>query len=338
MIIDEVQRVPEIFLAIKRDVDKHRIPARYLLTGSANPLLIPKLGDSLVGRMEIIDLMTLSQGEIYNKKIDFIDLAFSNHQFANPKNPLIKEELYRRAMVGGYPSVQSMNAEAHQAWMRNYLNLLLQRDIKDLAAIEKLTEMPKLLQILAFRSSNLLNIAEVARDAKLVAKTVERYIALLKTIFIIHLQLAWSANSTLRFTKSPKLYINDTGLQGYLLGFNLNRALEDNVIMGRVVENFVIEELRKQATWSHTRVSLYHFRTTDGQEVDLVLEDRLGNIVGIEVKSSSRVTPDDFKGLSYLQRKAGRKFLKGFVIYTGNQTVPFGNNLYALPINLVWEE
>lgn len=338
VILDEVQRIPEIFLAIKSDVDKNRIPGRYLLTGSANPLLIPRMGDSLAGRMEIIDLMPLSQGEISNKEEKFIDLIFkSDKPLKAPKKILSKKNLYEKLLIGGYPTVQHLDDEDREAWMRNYLNLILKKDIKDLAEIEKISEMPNLLRLLSSRVSNLLNVAEVSRDSKLITKTVHRYLALLETIFIIYRQNPWSTNIGLRFTKAPKLYLIDTGLLSYLLDFNLERALKDNTQMGKKLENFVVSELKKQITWSKTIPQIYHFRTTSGEKVDVVLENRSGNIVGIEVKNSERVTQEDFKWLKYLQEKTKNKFLKGIVLYTGSQTLPFGENLYALPINSLWE-
>ncbi len=338
VIIDEVQRVPEIFLAIKIDVDKNRIAGRYLLTGSANPLLIPKLGDSLAGRMEVVDLMPLSQGEINNVEEKFIDLLFSDKQLIeSPRSSLSKKDLYKKILLGGYPSIQNIDEESQEAWMRSYLNLILQRDIKDLAQIEKVTELPNLLKILAHRASGLLNVAEVSRDSKMVTKTLHRYIALLETIFLISLQPAWSNNIALRFIKSPKLYLVDSGLLAYLLDMNLERALKDTVQMGKIVENFVVSELKKQITWSKTRPQIYHFRTLGGEEVDIVLENRMGNIVGIEVKSNERVTVDDFKGLSYLKEKAGKAFLRGIVLYPGSQTIPFGNDLFVVPIHTLWQ-
>lgn len=338
VILDEVQRIPEIFLAIKRDVDKKRVAGSYLLTGSANPLLIPRLGDSLAGRMEIINLMPLSQGEINDSEEKFIDLVFTNRQLTSPKKKLSKEHLYKRILAGGYPSVQKMDEEDSQAWMRNYINLILQKDVKDLANIEKIAEIPNLLKMLALRSSSLLNVAELSRDTKLVAKTVHRYLILLETIFMINLQRPWSTNLSLRFIKSPKLYLEDTGLLSYLFDMSLERALKDQMHMGKIVENFVVNELQKQATWSKTRVQLHHFRTTGGEEVDIVLENGAGDIVGIEVKNSEKVTPDDFKGLMYLQEKAKHRFVKGIVLYTGSTYVPFGKSLFCLPINALWEE
>jgi predicted AAA+ superfamily ATPase len=337
VIIDEVQRVPEIFLVIKRDVDVNTAPGRYLLTGSANPLLLPRLGDSLAGRMEVIDLMPLSQGEIASTREMFIDMVFGTQPLKNPARVLSKETLYKKILVGGYPSVQSLDDEGRDAWLRNYINLLLQRDIKDLAQIEKLTEMPNLLKILASRASGLLNIAEVARECKIEVKTVHRYIALLETIFLIHIQRPWSTNIAQRFIKSPKVYMVDSGLLAYLLDTNLEKALSNSTHMGRIVENFVVGELRKQATWSKKQVELYHSRMMTGEEVDVILEDRSGNVVGIEIKSNEGVGTEDFKGLRFLRDKIGKKFVMGIVLYAGSQYMPFENNLYALPINALWD-
>ncbi len=337
VILDEVQRVPEIFLTLKRDVDSNRIAGRYLLTGSANPLLIPRLGDSLAGRMEIIDLMPLSQGEIHQKKDTFIDVLFSEKQLQSPPTPLSKEDLYERIIRGGYPSVQNGDSESRDAWMRSYLNLILQKDIRDLAQIEKVTELPNLLRITATRAANLLNVAHISSDIKMIAKTVHRYLALLETIFIIYRQLPWSNSRSMRLIKSPKLYLVDSGLLCYLLNVSLERLLADGLFVGSILENFIVGELRKQATWSATQVQSYHFRTVTGEEVDVVLEDRSGAIVGIEIKHGFNVTKDDFKGLRYLKNKVGKKFLKGIVLYTGSQYIPFSKDLFAMPINSVWE-
>ena len=337
VIIDEVQRVPEIFLPIKVDVDKNRHAGRYLLTGSANPLLIPKLGDSLAGRMEVIDLMPLSQGEIEGVKENFIDTVFEEKEITRATKDLAKKKLYERAIIGGYPSVQGVSKEDRDAWMRSYLNLILQRDIKDLAQIEKLTELPNILKILAYQAANLLNVAEVSRDVKMVSQTVHRYIALLETIFLINLESSWHTNLTLRITKSPKVYLVDSGLLTYLLGLDLNGALNDTLQMGKVIENFVVNELRKQITWSKIKPDLYHFRSASGQEVDIILEDRSGKLIAIEVKSGETVLPRDFNNLKYLKEKLGKKFIKGFVVYSGQYTLPFGENLTALPINLLWK-
>lgn len=336
VIIDEVQRVPEIFLPLKIDVDNNRTPGRYLLTGSANPLLIPRLGDSLAGRMEIIELMPLSQGEIYHHQETFIDNLFLDQPLVQPKKHIARDELYARIIRGGYPSVQQTDTEDADAWMRSYINLLLQRDIKDLAQIEKITELPNLLNILAHRTSNLLNVAEVARDCKMVTQTVHRYMSLLETIFLITVHQPWHTNLSLRSIKSPKLYMIDTGLLCYLTGLTIERSKQEPVLMGKILENFIVSELKKAGTWSTTKPMFYHFRTTDGKEVDIILENRAGQIIAIEIKGSDTVGVNDFKGIKYLQEKVPDRFIKGIVLYTGSQMVPFGNNLFAIPIPYLW--
>lgn len=325
VIIDEVQRIPELFLAIKQDVDTHRIAGNYLLTGSANPLLIPRLGDSLAGRMEIIDLMPLSQGEINGVIETFISKAFSKEPAlldSQATTSLTRESLYKQIIIGGYPGVQGITDEDRIAWMRNYLNLLLQKDIKDLAQIEKLTELPQLLRILAARAANLLNVAEVSRDTTLTIKTTHRYLALLEAIFIVNLLPAWSNNFGSRFIKAPKVYLIDSGLLSYLLNTTLEKSMNDAMFMGKIVENFVVSEIKKQATWSETAINLYHFRTPSGEEIDLILEDLEGNIVGIEVKNSSSITPHDFKNLKYLQERIKKDSKKALFFMLEISTCP----------------
>lgn len=338
VILDEIQRVPELFLAIKKEVDQNPDPGKFLLTGSANALLIPKLGDSLAGRMEVIDLMPLSQGELNGTKEVFIDAVFNKWTVKNKINSINKEDLYKKIIFGGYPSIQRLDEEDCLAWMRNYLNLILKRDIKDLAQIEKLTELPNLLKILSSRVSNLLNIAELSRECKIPAKTLHRYFVLLETIFLVNSQPAWSTNISQRFLKSPKVYMLDSGLLSYLLDTNIEKAMANSTHMGKIVENFVVSELRKQATWSKIITQMYHCRTASGQEVDIILEDRSENIVGIEVKSSQTVGTSDFNGLKYLKDKVKDKFVMGIVLNTGSSIIPFDKDLYAMPINALWDD
>jgi len=328
-----VQRVPELFLTIKKDVDEHRQPGRYALTGSANPLLIPRLGDSLVGRMEIFTLFPLSQGELQNTQDAFIDILF-DHKLPSA-TPLTKEQLYQKIETGGYPQVQGINYGAREDWFNAYVTMLLQRDVKDLANISGLTELPNLLSLLATRAGNLLNVAELSRTSGLSTSTLHRYLTLLETVFLIEFLQPWSSNLGKRLVKAPKAYMVDTGLLSFLLGFQVNEQVFDARI-GAILENFVIGELFKQATWSQVRIKIFHARTASGIEVDCILEDRQGRLVGIEIKNSQTVTPQDFKGLKHFAELAGDKFLQGIVLYTGSHHVPFGQNLHALPISTLW--
>jgi uncharacterized protein len=336
VILDVVQRAPDIFLTIKKDIDENRIPGRYLLTGSANPLMIPRLSDAFVGRMEVLTLYPFSQGELHNHTDQFIDAAFSKEKPAMRFEMITKKELLHRIIIGGYPLVQNVDSATREAWINSYITTILERDMKDLAQISGLAEFPNLLRLLAVRAGNLLNTAELSRFSGISATTLSRYLALLQALFIVHFQQPWYANLSKRLVRAPKTYFVDSGILFFLLGINIDRFSFDPQLMGGILENFVLEELRKQATWCNTRVQLYHFRSVDGIEVDILMEDAAGNIVGIEIKSSETVMPDDFKGLRYLQEQLGKKFVRGYVFYTGNEHIPFSPHLYALPISALW--
>jgi len=335
VILDEIQRVPELFLSIKKDVDENRKSGSYLLTGSANPLMVPRLGDSLAGRMEILNLFPLSQGELNNNPGTFIDTIFGNKL---PKTvTLAREELYTKIDIGGYPSIQfCKDLEARESWFQSYVTTLLQRDVKDLANISGLAQLPNLLTLLAARTSSLFNGGELARTSGLPSTTLHRYLTLLEALYLVHLQPAWSPNFGKRLTKSPKIYLVDTGLLSFLLGVQIEHGLLEGRMVGPIVENFVVSELQKQASWSAVRVKLFHFRTTSGIEVDIVLENSAGNVVGIEVKNSQTVIAQDFKGLAHLAEITGNKFIRGIVLYAGSQSIPFGSKLHALPIASLW--
>ncbi len=336
VILDEVQRVPELFIAIKKDVDEHRMPGRYILTGSANPLLLPRLGDSLAGRMMLLDLYPLSQGELMQESERFIDWAFSQEAYVSRGKVDTKESLYTRIVAGGYPEIQSIAPEDRDLWFEAYITTILYRNVQDIAEVEKLTEFPQLLRLLATRVGNLLNVSEIAAASKIPVTTVKRYLALLETIFLIKFQQPWSSNLSSRLIKSPKVCLLDTGLLCFLLGITTERALKNPQLMGPILENFVLAELLKQATWNNHRVQFYHFRTTQGIEVDILLEDAQGNRVAIEVKNSSSIALSDFKGLAYLQELLGDTFIRGIILYTGNVPVAYNKQISALPVSALW--
>lgn len=337
LVLDEVQRAPELFLAIKVVVDRNRVPGHFLLTGSANPLLLPKLSESLAGRMEILTLWPFSQGELEKRREDFIDRIFANRLPQFPTSDLSRNELIRRVLTGGYPEVAvKLSASRRSAWFRSYVTTIVQREVRDLANIEHLTMMPRLLSLLAARVGSLMNYTEISNSLGLPQSTVKRYMALFEMTFLSQPLPAWSANLGKRLIRSRKLVLNDTGLLAHLAGLNEERIKSDPNTFGALLENFVIMELRKQATWSEIQPQFFHFRTRKGQEVDIVLENPAGEVVGIEVKASSTVKAHDFKGLKYLSDLLGDRFLRGIVLYTGDQPVPFGSNLYALPVGALW--
>jgi uncharacterized protein len=337
--LDEVQRVPEIFLALKASVDRNRAPGRFLLSGSANVLFLPKVADSLAGRMEVLTLWPFSQGEIEGTREGFVDALFAR---ALPAPKAVarswdeRKELHRRVLAGGFPEIQTRAAaDRRSAWFGSYLTTILQRDVRDLSRIEDLSVVPRLLSILASRVSGLLNAADISRSSGVAQTTLKRYLSLLETVFLLQELRAWSSNVGKRFVKMPKVFLSDTGLAAHLLNLTDERLKQEPGQFGPLLENFVCMELRKQATWSKVRTELFHWRTHTQQEVDLVLEAG-GRVAGVEVKSSSTVTAEDFKGLKVLAADAKGKFIRGVVLYTGRDVLPFGEDLLAMPVSSLW--
>jgi hypothetical protein len=239
--------------------------------------------------------------------------------------------------MGGYPEAQSRKKAARRgAWFESYITTILQRDVRDISNIENLAEVPKLLALLASRVCSLVNYADIARSLTMPQSTLKRHMALLEATFLVRLLPAWSSNLGKRLIKSPKLVLTDTGLLSHVLGLDRVRAGQDRTLFGHVLENFVAMELVKQLTWSKTRFQLFHFRTTVGQEVDLLLEDPSGGLIGIEVKAGTNVEGKDFAGLHLLAELTGRRFRCGFVLHTGDCVVPFGKNMHAIPIQHLW--
>lgn len=337
--LDEVQHVPELFPAIKMAIDRQREPGRFLLTGSANVLLLPKLSESLAGRMELLTLWPFSQGEIHGSKEGFVDVLFSLQPTwaAGNTQRLHRDELLAKVMAGGYPPAIARRPGARrQAWFQAYLTTLLQRDVRELANIADLTAVPRLLSVVAARAGSLLNFADLSRTLALPQTTLKRYFALLEATFLVQLLPPWSSNLGQRVIQTPKVYLADTGLLAHLLGLTMERLKVDATLAGGVLENFVLMELRKQSAWSQTQPALFFWRTASGQEVDLVLEDRAGRLVGIEIKAGATLGASDVKGLQALATAAGKRWVRGVVLYTGSEVIPFAGNLHGLPISQLW--
>ena len=337
VILDEVQRAPELFMAIKAEVDRDRHPGRFLLTGSADVMLLPSLSESLAGRMEIHTLWPLSQGEIDSAKETFIDAIFTKSATPALDPTIDASDVVDRMLRGGYPEVVTrLSPSRRKAWFGSYVTTILQRDVRDLANIEHLRAMPRLLALLAARTASLLNFSELSRSLGLPQSTLKRYMALLETAFLLQPLPAWSANLGKRIVRSPKVVLNDSGLAAHLIGIDKQRLMTDPYLTGSLLESFVVTELRKQAGWSRTVPQLFHFRTQTGQEVDIVLEDAAGRVVGIEVKASATVAGNDFKGLRVLKESISGRFLRGIVLYLGSESVTFGPKLSAHPISALW--
>jgi len=337
LIIDEVQRAPELFRAIKQDVDKKRKAGQYLLTGSANVLLLPKLSESLAGRMEILSLHPFSQSELEETEGSLIDAAFASRPFSFSRKSATQADTLQKILKGGFPEVQQRPAlERRNAWFGSYVTTILQRDVRDLANIEGLTTLPNLLSLLATRSGSLLNFAELSNSSNIPQTTLKRYLVLLETTFLIQQIRPWSGNLSKRLIKTPKIYLTDTGLMTYLVGADESRLKTDGSLFGRIVETFVLNELVKLNTWSKAKARIYHYRTQLGNEIDFLLERNDGSIVAIEVKSSSSVDSSSFTAMTSLSHDLKKKFVRGLVFYTGKELIPFGHNLLALPLQSLW--
>ena len=336
VIIDEIQRVPELFLAIKKTVDQNRRPGSFLLTGSANVLLLPKLADSLAGRMEILTLWPFSETEINKTPANFIDNLFQGSLPQSFKQ-LQRQHLISRLVTGGYPEAfDRKNDDRRQRWFNSYITTILQRDIRDIANIEGLTAMPRLLSLLAARSGSLLNFAELSRTSAIPQSTLKRYLTLLETTFLIKPLPAWSTNLNKKLVKSPKIMLCDTGLSCYLTGTDQRKLTDDPSALGCILENFVCMELLKQISWADKTYQLFHFRSAAGHEVDFVIEDMAGNLSVIEVKSRETIKSEDVKGIKWIAKETGQRFKKGVLLYTGHEVVPIAKNITALPVSSLW--
>jgi predicted AAA+ superfamily ATPase len=337
--LDEVQHVPEIFPVIKAAIDRKRQPGQFLLTGSANVMLLPKLSESLAGRMEVLTLWPFSHGEIHGVRESFVDTLFSQKPvgWTGKIATVPRDELLETALPGGYPlAVARQSATRRDAWFQSYVMTMLQRDIRDLANIADVTAVPRLLSVVAARAGGLLNFADLSRSVALPQTTLKRYFALLEGTFLVQLLRPWARNLGKRIIQTPKVYLNDTGLLAYLLGATVDRLKAEGNLAGGILENFVLMELRKQSTWSTTQPELFYWRTASGQEVDVVLEDRAGRVVGVEVKAAATLSANDVRGLQDLATAAGKHWVRGVVFYTGTEVIPFSANVHGVPISRLW--
>jgi uncharacterized protein len=338
LIIDEIQRAPEAFPVIKMLVDERRVPGRFLLTGSANVLLLPRLSESLAGRMEVLTLYPFAQAELEGSRTNFLDTLFEPGFRARrvPVDASISD-LRGRILSGGFPeAVKRSDAERRMSWFSSYVTTILSRDVRDIANIDGLASLPNILALTAARSGSLVNFTELATSARLPQTTLKRYLALLELIYLIRSLPSWNANLSKRLIKAPKHYLSDTGLMAYLLGIDSARLEADATLKGMMVETFAINELIKLASWSRGRIRVHHYRTAAGTEIDALLERADGALVAIEVKAGATVDSSAFAGMRALAEMRPREFVSGVVFYSGSETIPFGKNLFAIPLSALW--
>lgn len=335
-IIDEVQRAPQLLMALKLAIDQDRRPGRFLLTGSANLMALPQMADSLAGRMEIHHLLPLSQSELARRPNDFLGLALAQDWQHRSAGPVIATDLTEQVLAGGYPEMrQRTSAPRRQAWARAYMTTLVERDICDIAQIEHASQIPKLLAILAELSGQLLNLSQIGGQIGMDGKTVEKYIGILEKLFLLRRLPAFSRNALSRLLKSPKVHFLDAGLQSTLTRQTPQRVLLERQRFGATLETWVYGELLKLLSITPEPWFLSHYRDNLGIEVDFVLESPLREIMGVEVKASASVAASDFKGLRQLRQQTGSAFITGIVLYNGDHALSFGDGLWAVPLSLL---
>jgi predicted AAA+ superfamily ATPase len=339
--IDEVQRAPELMLAVKQILDRDRAPGQFLLTGSADLLTSRAIADALPGRVEYVNLWPLAQAEIAATGMSVIDalLAGRPPQIANA--PKGRAAFAEQVLAGGYPDARERASRQRARYFRSYVRTAVGRDLPDVGEVRiDSSALEQLLRLLASRTSGLANYAALGRELALNDKTVKAHIELLVQLFLAYRLRPWSANLGARQVKTPKLMLCDSGMAAALLGVDDVRyaAPDQGVIAGALFETFVTMELVKQATWSVTPVELYFYRDTEKREVDLLIESASGEVVSIEVKSATRVDASDTRGLRLLRDRLGSRFVAGIVVYCGERTLPLGDRIWAVPVCGLWHQ
>lgn len=333
--IDEIQRAPELLLPIKAAIDRDRRPGRFILTGSAQVMLLPKVSESLAGRVEVHTLWPFSQAEIEDVPGDAVERLLGGSP--PPAAPATsRQELIKRLVRGGFPEAAGRDAERRDEWLAAYLTAIVQRDLRDLANIERLGEVPAVLASLAARVRAPLNKADVSSAVGIPRTSLDRYLTLLEHVFLVRRLPAWHTNRIKQVTKAPKLLIADSALLAHLLRADRQRLAEDESLLGIVLECFVGMELAKQLSASGRRTALLHMRSARGAEVDFILEGADGGVAGVEVKAGATVRSEDFRHLAMLRDRLGDRFARGIVLYPGGERLPFGEGLEAWPLSSLW--
>ena len=338
MVIDEIQRAPELLLAIKAKVDADPSPGQFLLTGSSRLLGLRELPDTLPGRMETIELWPFSQGEIDGAPDSFIDAAFRLGPEIRHESTITRADYADRLVRGGLPEdVARTDPRRRGRFLDAYVQNLIDRDVRQLAEIERAPQLATLIRLLAARAGQLVAPGSLESDLRISRPTVARYMRLLEEVFLIKRLPGWSRNLGTRATAAPKLIFADSAIAARLLGLESHALRRPGAPFGTLLESFVLSELARQLTWSHHLADLCHYRDHNKVEVDGILEDRHGQVIGIEVKAASTVRTEDFNGLRQLSAKVGDDFVLGMVLYTGTATLPFGPKLRAVPVSALWQ-
>ena len=337
VVLDEVQLAPWLFSDLKRAIDRDRTPGRFLLIGSMHVLFVPKISDSLAGRLQIVPLHPLAQCEQERRVPDFLDCLFGDG-FGDCRGERLGAELAERAAAGGYPAALVLPAGRRRArWHRNHVETLAQRDVREQSQVRMASDIPRLLEIVSAQTAQVLNVSAIASDLGLSRGTVEHYLGLLERVFALNRLPGWHCQRRARLLRAPKLHVGDTGLACALLGADAASLAKDRTLLGRLLETLVFQELRRQASWSGDPLAFFHYRDAHQAEVGIVIERGIDAVAGVEVKAGATVTREDFKGMEKLARAAGKRFVAGVVLYDGRMRVGFGDRFGAVPLRRLWE-
>ena len=335
-VIDEIQRAPQLLLAIKKTVDEDRRPGRFLLTGSANLMALPTVADSLAGRMETLTLLPLSQNELQGTAVNWLDSVFAG-SLPTAFNPLVGADLVETVLRGGYPeAVSRPTSRRRTAWARQYLDAIIQRDVRDVAGIDRLDQLPRFLRALAQLAGQMCNYTQLGGQVGLDHKTAARYLSVFEQMYLLRRVDVWANNRLSRVVKTPKVQFIDSGLLATLVDLTPAMAQQDRSLFGKVLETFVFGELLKQAATAQGDYQLLYYRDHDQYEVDMVVENAGGQLVGVEIKSAASVRAGDLRGLKRLAGIAGDRFKLGVLLYDGAEALPLGDRLWAAPISSLW--
>jgi len=339
LVVDEIQRAPELLLPIKTAIDRDRRPGRFILTGSAQVMLLPRVSESLAGRIEVHTLWPFSQAEIEGAPGRIVESLLDEAGAASLDDATgtSREDLIGRIVRGGFPEAVAREDDRREDWLASYLTAIVQRDLRDLANIERLAEVPAVLASLASRVRAPLNKTEVSSSVGIPRTSLDRYLTLLEHVFLIRRLPAWHTSRIKQITKAPKLLLSDSALLAHLLRVGRQRLADDDSLLGAVLECFVGMELAKQIAAATTRASLLHMRSATGAEVDFVVERADSRVAGVEVKASATLRGEDFRHLAAMRDRLGEeRFLRGVVLYPGGERLPFGERLEAWPLSTLW--
>lgn len=336
-VIDEIQRAPDLLLAIKQRLDDDTARGQFLLTGSADLLTLPTVADALPGRVEYVSLWPLSQRELRGSGGDFVDALFDGDLPRLSGEPIGRAPIAAMLATGGYPELLTVrSARGRARFFASYLASLFRRDLAEVANVHKPTNVERLLSVIAARTGSLASYHGMGVDLGVDANTARAHTRILERLFLVQRLDPWHVNIGPRQVKSPKLHVADSGLLAYLLDGDERRIADDGEVAGRLLESFVATELARQNGWSDNPAQLFHYRDQKQGEVDVVLERRGGDVAGVEVKAAATVTSADFRGLRHLRDRLGARFRAGVVLHTGPETLPFGDRLTAVPIAGLW--